>query len=146
MASSYTVSWDGFWGGPDGGETIEITYVCTAHTDGTMTAITTDTDTIADGRTYTELIRGRRFRAIEAFPTSGGEAPGDDIEVTVKDSDGLDLLNGNGATLVHSTDKKVAYAEIDGVAAEIPVRGALTILIADSGAAADEVTLRLIFT
>jgi hypothetical protein len=146
MASSYTVSWAGLWGGPEVGETIEITYVCTAHTDGTTTAISTDSDTIADERTYTQLIRGRRFRAIEAFPTSGGEAPDDDVNVTVKDSDGLDLLNGNGTNLVHSTDKKIAYAETDGVPAEIPVRGALTIAIADSGAAADEVTLRLIFT
>lgn len=146
MASSYTVSWAGVYGGPNIGETIEITYVCTAHTDGTTTDITTNTDKIADGRTYTELIRGRRFKALEAFPTSGGEAPDDDVNVTVKDSDGLDLLNGNGTNVVHSTTKKIAYAELEnGLPALIPVRGALTIAIADSGAAADEVTLRLIF-
>ena len=145
MASSYTVSWAGLWGGPDKSETIEVTYAVTANAgDGAVTNISTNTDTIADGRTYTQLIRGKSLKAVEAFPTSGGTAP-DAADVTVKDSDGLDLLNGNGTSLIHATDKQSTYPMIDGQAAVIPVRGALTIGVANQSTASANFTLRLTF-
>ena len=144
MASSYTVSWAGLFGGPEKSETIEITYVITTHTDGTITAISTDTDKIADGRTYTELIRGRSFRMIEVFPTVGGTAP-DAGAVTVKDSDGLDLLGGNGATLIHATAKQVQYPLIDDLGSTIAVRGALSTDISGEDAKTIHLTIRLIF-
>lgn len=145
MASSYTVSWAGLWGGPDKSETIEVTYAVTANAgDGAVTNISTNTDTIADGRTYTQLIRGKSLKAVEAFPTSGGTAP-DAADVTVKDSDGLDLLGGNGTNLIHATAKQSTYPMIDGQAAVIPVRGALTIGVANQSTASANFTLRLTF-
>ena len=143
MASSYVVSWEAFGGGPDKKETIEITYVITTHTDGTITAITTDTDKIADGRTYTELIRGMGLRVVEVFPTSGGTAP-DAGDVTVKDSDGLDLLNAGGVDLIQTT-KQSTYPLIDDLPATIPVRGVLSIDIANEDAEVIHLTIRLIF-
>jgi len=143
MASSYTVSWAAYWGGSDKTEAIEITYVITTHTDGTITAISTDTDKLADGRTYTELIRGREFTKIEVFPTSGGTAP-DEGDVTVKDSDGLDLLNAGGTSLI-ATSKVAMYPLVDDLAVAITVRGALSIDIANEDAEVIHLTIRLCF-
>ena len=144
MASSYTVSWAGLWGGPEGKEAIEVTYEITAHTTGAVTAISTDTDKIADGRTYTELIRGRELSKVEAFPTVGGTAP-DAADVTVKDSDGLDLLNAGGVNLIHATAKQAIYPLIDALPAAITVRGALTLGIANNTASGADFTIRLCF-
>lgn len=145
MASSYTVSWQAFWGGPEQGETLEVTYEITAHTDGTVSDISTDTDTIQDGvSTYTDLIKGRELSKVEAFPTSGGTAP-DAANVTVSDSDGLDLLNGNGTSLIHATDKKSTYPLNDDIASTITVRGALTIAVSTMTNSGSDVTLRLCF-
>lgn len=143
-ASSYTVSWQGLWGGPEVGETIEITYAVTCEsTVGSMTAITTDADSIADGRTYTELIRGRRFVTIEANP--GTPAP-DAASVTVKDSDGYDLLNGNGTNLIHATNTLIDYVEVqDAIPADMTVRGNLTIALADQATISAQFTLILTF-
>jgi hypothetical protein len=144
MASSYTVSWEGFWGGPDGGETIKVKYDITAHTDGTVTDISTDTDKIADGRTVTELIKGRNFKMIESLPTSGGTAPAA-ANVTVKNANGLDLLNGNGTSLIHATAAQAAYPMIDGQPATIPVPGALTIGVSTMTNNGSDETLILTF-
>ena len=144
MASSYTVSWEGFFGGPEKSETIEITYAITTHTDGEITAISTDTDKIADGRTYTDLIKGRSFRMIEVFRTVGGTAP-DAADVTVKDSDGLDLLNGNGVNLIHASSTLAQYPLIDDLGSTIAVRGALSIDIANQTTNTAHITIRLIF-
>lgn len=145
MASSYTVSWDAFWAGQEKGEVLEVTYEITAHTDGSVTDISTNTDLLADGvSTYTDLIKGRSLRAVEAFPTAGGTAP-DAADVTVKDSDGLDLLNAGGANLIHATNKLSTYATIDDLGATIPVRGALTIGIANQATASANFTIRLCF-
>lgn len=145
MASSYTVSWQAYWSGPDKGEVLEVTYVITAHTDGTVTDISTNTDTIHDGiSTYTDLIKGRELTKVEAFPTSGGTAP-DAADVTVSDSDGLDLLNGNGTGLIHATDKKSTYPLNDVLPSTITVRGALTIAIANQGTNGADFTIRLCF-
>jgi hypothetical protein len=144
MASSYTASWEAYKNSSEAGnETVALTYVITAHTDGSMTDITTDTDSTQSGITYTELIKGRYLRAVEAFPTSGGTAP-DEADVTVKDSDGLDLLNAGGAALIHATAKKSVYPLIDDVSAKILVRSALTIGVANQATNAAEFTIRLV--
>uniref|UniRef100_A0A6M3XQT5 Uncharacterized protein n=1 Tax=viral metagenome TaxID=1070528 RepID=A0A6M3XQT5_9ZZZZ len=144
MASSYTVSWQGHGGFYGNEETLEITYAITAHTDGSVTDISTNTDTIKDGRTYTQLIRGKSLKIVEAFPTVGGTAP-DAADVTVKDSDGLDMLNGNGVNLIHATNTQSTYPMIDSVPAIYPIRGALTISIANQATASANFTIRLTF-
>lgn len=140
MAITYTVSWAAHGGLHGGEEVIEITYL-TSGQDG---EVSTSTDSIADGRTYTDLIKGKSLKMVTAFPTSGLTAP-DEADITVKDSDGLDLLNGGGAALIHATLAKSTYPMIDGVAATIPVRGALTTAIANQGTASAEVTIILTF-
>jgi hypothetical protein len=145
MASSYTVSWEAYKNSSeDGGESVALTYVITAHTDGSVTAISTDNDSTQSGITYTQLIKGRYLRQVEAFPTSGGTAP-DAADVTVKDSDGLDLLNAGGANLIHATNKQSVYPLIDDVSAKVLVWSALTIGIANQSTNGADFTIRLIF-
>lgn len=145
MASSYTASWQGYWNGPENGETVELTYAITANAgDGVVTDISTNTDTLADGRTYTQLIKGKKLNMVEAFPTVGGTAP-DAADVTVKDSDGLDLLGGGGVNLIHATAKYSTYPVINGQASTIPIRGALTIGVANQATASATFTIRLTF-
>lgn len=143
MASSYTQSISVSGNQVDGNMEAILAYVVTCHTDGSMTNISTDTDSYR-GKTYTRWIENLRLNMVEAFPTSGGTAP-DAADVTVDDSDGLDLLNGNGVNLIHATDKKSTYPEIDGQPAVYPIRGALTIGVANQGTASANFTLRLTF-
>jgi len=141
MAITYTVSWAAHGGLYGSEEVLEITYL-TSGQDG---EISTDTDAIADGRTYTQLIRGRNLKIVEAFPTSGLTAP-DAADVTVKDSDGMDLLVAGGTNLIHATNKLSIYPIIGGTYPQtIPIRGALTTAIANQGTASAEVTIRLTF-
>lgn len=144
MASSYTASFVEVV--KNGEKTAEITYVITANAgDGVVTAISTDSSKIQyPVQTYTELIRGKALKMVEAFPTVGGTAP-DAADVTVKDSDGLDLLNGNGVNLIHATAKRSTYPMIGAQAATIPVRGALTVGVANQATASADFTLRLTF-
>ena len=140
MAITYTVSWAAHGGLHGSEEVLEITYL----TSGTTGEVSTDDDTIADERTYTQLIRGKSLKMVTAFPTSGLTAP-DAADITVKDSDGLDLLNGGGVNLIHATAAQSTYPMIDGQAATIPVRGALTTAIANQATASAEVTIILTF-
>lgn len=144
MASSYTSSFVEVVKNRD--KVAEITFVITANAgDGVVTAISTDAGNIKyPVQTYTELIRGRSLKMVEAFPTVGGTAP-DAADVTVKDSDGLDLLNGGGVNLIHATAKKSIYPLISAQAATIPIRGALTIGVSNQTAASANFTLRLTF-
>lgn len=138
MASSYTAKLDMVR------DNIEITYVVTANAgDGVVTDIVTNDDSIR-GQTFTGHIAGKSLKMVEAFPTVDGTAP-DAADVTVKDSDGLDLLNGGGVNLIHATLKKSTFPLIDTQAATIPIRGALTIGVANQGTASANFTLRLTF-
>jgi len=65
--------------------------------------------------------------------------------VTVKDSDGLDLLNGNGTSLIHASSTLAQYPLIDDLGSTIAVRGALSIDIANQTANTAHITIRLIF-
>ena len=145
MASSYTVTWQAYKNGPDLDEGITLTYAITAHTDGTVTDITTNTDKLPDGvSALTSIIKGKYLRMVEAFPTAGGTAP-DAADVTVKDADGLDLLNDGGAELIHATAKQAVYPLMNDVSAKMLVTGALTIGIANQETNGANFTIRLYF-
>ena len=140
MASSYVPNFNTVYN--RGNEDVIITYAITAHTDGTVSDISTDTD-MNRGNPYTKEILGMRLALVEAFPTVGGTAP-DAADVTVK-MNGLDLLGGNGVNLIHATSTLSTYPMIDGMEAEYPVRAVLAIGVANQGTNAATFTIRLTF-
>jgi len=143
MPSSYTASLiGGIKKAEELDRKVEITYAITAHTDGTVTAISTDTDT-KNGRTYTSYIRKMSLKVVEAFPTALGTAP-DPADVTVKQNL-LDLLGGYGVNLISATATKSTSPRIDGQPATYPINGALTIGIANQTTNAATFTIRLTF-
>lgn len=107
-----------------------------------MTAISTDADLTQDGQTYTQLIRGRSLRSVEAYP--GSPAP-DAADITVSDAAGLDLLNGNGTSLISATLAVANYPLIDDLGATIPIRGVLSIALANQTTNGAKFTLKLTF-
>lgn len=67
---------------------------------------------------------------VSFVPDGGGTAPTDAYDIVVTDSDGIDILNGNGANL--SSTVTATKTPNDGIA---PFTGKLTVTVANAGEA-----------
>jgi len=103
----------------------ELVFTCTAATANTFTTASTDDGTGLHGRTISKEIFGWFVDQVTSNP--GATAPTAGLNVTLADEDGVDVLDGNGAALVHNTTSKSTYPGCDGMAKRHLVTGALTL-------------------
>lgn len=73
-----------------------ITFLCTAHTDGSL-SVTLNTADMAD-------LAGRYILRIKSKPST--PAPTDNTTLEIVDSDGLSLLGTNGTSFIDATTTK----------------------------------------
>jgi len=113
---------------------VTITY--TAHTDGSVQDVV-----LPAGH---QRLYGWWLARVRTWPVSGGTAP-DAADVTVKDENGYDLLEGEGVALVHATDPKALLPLIGGTAALQPVHGDLAVGVANQATSGAEFCVALDF-
>ncbi|MCP3924930.1 MAG: hypothetical protein GY714_20315 [Desulfobacterales bacterium] len=73
-------------------------------------------------------VQGWSLDSVESVP--GGTAP-DAADVVINDEHGLDVLGGNGTGLIHATDTKATIPNIDSQNKRIPMKGKLTLSVAN---------------
>ena len=107
----------------------EIKFACTAHTDGTFTAVDTD-------GYITKMIRG--WFLYKFSVVIGATAPTAASDMTLKDPKGVDLLGGQGTDKITGAIASTLenYPKINDQAANQPVMGALTLAITNNSVSA----------
>lgn len=132
--------------------TWEIVFTIQTDASGDMTATALTAANI-------KAVRGMYFTQVDAFPTVGGTAP-DAASVFVYDENGIYYLGSEdagttayaGLNLIHATISKSCLPSmyLTGQDTHInyywPVRGALTLDIADQGTNTAHITIILVFT
>ena len=112
--------------------TRELIFTCTADAaaasyPATSTGVKTNS---IHNLTFTERLRGWQMQKIIVDP--GAVAPTVASDLTLKDSHGIDLLDGNGTDLIHNTDSKQSFFMTGGVPTLQPVLGDLTLAITNN--------------
>jgi len=129
----------------------EVKFVIQTATDGSMTATPLTANNI-------RKVRGMYLMQVDAFPTSGGTAP-DAASVFVYDENAIYYLGSEdggttayaGLNLIHATLAKACIPNmyLTGQATHInyywPIRGALTVAIADQATSTAHITIILTF-
>jgi len=112
--------------------TRELIFTCTADSAAaTYPATSTGTKTNSThNRTFTEHITGWFLQKIIVDP--GATAPTVNSDLTITDSHGIDILDGNGTDLIHNTTSKQSYFMIAGVTSLQPILGDLTVTITNN--------------
>jgi len=124
----------------------ELIFTCTADVAAaSFPETSTGTTTNAPGAntTFTQYIKGWFLHKIIVDP--GAAAPTVDSDLTIKDSHGIDVLDGNGTDLIHNTDSKQSYPMIDGVPSLQPVLGDYTLAITNNAVNSATLTVTLVF-
>ncbi len=114
----------------------EITFHCLCDdSDGSLT------DTEMTDKIYRK-VQGWSLDSVQTVP--GSTAP-DEAAVAIKDENGMDVLGGNGATLIHATDAQATVPNVDGQNKRIPMRGRFTLSISNQVTASAIFKVILVF-
>ena len=113
---------------------VTITY--TAHTDGSVQDVV-----LPAGH---QRLYGWWLARVRTWPVSGGTAP-DAADVTVKDENGYDLLEGEGVALVHATDPKASFPLMGGAPSLQPVLNNLTVAVVNQATSGAQFCIALDF-
>jgi len=128
----------------------ELVWTCTADAaDGSYPVVSTDDQTLAgktgkSARTFTKEIVGWTLHRIAVNP--GATGPTANSDFTLLDKDSVDLLDGNGTDLIQNATSKASYPQINGLPAQEPITGALTVTITNNSvnSAVIVITLKLV--
>ena len=98
-----------------------LTFTCTADAaDGSYPATAIST-------TYMNLIKGWELSKIQTIP--GSTAPKDLSDMTLKDSNAIDILGGAGTNKILNAATKEFFPEVDGNLASQEINDTLTLAI-----------------
>jgi len=123
-----------------------ITITCKGDaTNGSIADTAIRSDSHASGAS-TGIVHGgpEGWCLYKVIADPGATAP-DEASVIIKDSGANDLLDGNGATLIHATLTLCTHAQIDGTAAKQPVIGTITLDVDAQATSAALYVITLIF-
>lgn len=112
------------------------TIVYTAHTDGTVGNVTLDP--------HIHGLLGAFLYRVRTWPTSGGTAP-DAADVTVSDGNSYDMLEGNGANLIHATLAQACPPYLNGSPALQQMLESWTVAVANQGTSGADFTVAFDF-
>ena len=88
-------------------------------------------------------VQGWSLDSVEAVP-SAVTAP-DAADVVINDEHGLDVLGGNGASLIHATDAQATIPSVDSQNKRIPMKGKFTLGVANQATASAKYLIILTF-
>jgi hypothetical protein len=104
----------------------------------------------ADGTIPDTDISDNTFRGIAGFfldtvsVNPGATAP-DAADLSVKDVDGIDLLDGNGAALIHATNSLATVPATDGQVKVQPIYDTITLSVANQATVDATYTVKMVF-
>jgi len=114
-----------------------ITFTCTGDSgDGSFPATAMSAASLAH-------VKGWFLLKIAVNP--GATAPTVDSDLTLTDGDGIDILDGNGTDLIHNTDSKATYGQVDGMPITQPVQDAWTLTITNNSVNSAIIVIKLTF-
>lgn len=123
--------------------TMTLTFACTADAaDGSFPATAFDTAFMAEAARH-----GGWVYSVETWP--GATTPTNDSDLTITNENSLDILGGNGANQIHSSNKKWFLPKnTDGGYAYYPVTEdtTLTLNITNNAVNSAIVNIRVTFT
>lgn len=117
-----------------GPNVITVIFTCTGDSaDGSIPDTSTDDKTYGnDNVTLTSFIEGWFLDKVQCNP--GTTAP-DAADVDINDADGIDLLDGNGDSLIHATSSLATVPATDSQNKLQPVTGAVTLSVSNQATA-----------
>ena len=106
-----------------------VTATETTHTSVKKIKLAWTSDGSGDATGATSSAYDGKVIALVTVPAGGGSAPTDDYDITLTDSDSVDVLIGGGANRDTATTEVVAEASLGAVAGSV-----LTFTVANAGA------------